>query len=197
MTMEKKNGLTGKDLVTVGIYTALYFVVGMGAGFLGFFPIFIPLLTVIVPVLGGIPFMLFVSKVKKFGMISLLSAINGVCMFAAGMGHYVAGTGIVFGLLADFIIKSGEYKSAKKTLLGYCVFSLWLFGNYMPFYIGRDAQFAMLISGFGEEYARTLETFMPFALAPVMFVAPFVAGCIGGFLGKAVCKKHFERSGIL
>ncbi len=47
MATEKNNKLTGKDLVTVGIYTALYFVVGMGAGFLGFFPIFIPLLTVI------------------------------------------------------------------------------------------------------------------------------------------------------
>ena len=115
MATEKNNKLTGKDLVTVGIYTALYFVVGMGSGFLGFFPIFIPLLTVIVPVLGGIPFMLFASKVKKFGMITLLSAINGICMFAAGMGPYVAGTGIVFGLLADLLIKSGEYKSAKKT----------------------------------------------------------------------------------
>ena len=197
MATEKNNRLTGKDLVTVGIYTALYFVVGMGAGFLGFFPIFIPLLTVIVPVLGGIPFMLFASKVKKFGMITLLSAINGICMFAAGMGPYVAGTGIVFGLLADFLIKSGEYKSAKKMLLGYALFSLWLFGNYIPFYIGREAQFAMLISGYGEEYARALETLMPLAFAPVMFIAPFVAGLIGGFLGKAVCKKHFERSGIL
>lgn len=55
----------------------------------------------------------------------------------------------------------------------------------------------MLISGYGEEYAHALETLMPLAFAPVMFIAPFVAGLIGGFLGKAVCKKHFERSGIL
>ena len=197
MATEKNNRLTGKDLVTVGIYTALYFFLGMAAGCLGFFPIFIPLFAVIGPVLGGIPFMLFVSKVKKFGMITLLSSINGICISLAGMGPYVAVTGIIFGFLSDLVIKSGEYKSVKKTLLGFCVFSLWGTGTYMPFYIGREAQFAALASGFGEEYARALETFMPLALAPVLLIAFPIAGIAGGFLGKAVCKKHFERSGIL
>lgn len=32
---------------------------------LGLIPIFLPLLSVLVPILGGIPFMLFLTKVKK------------------------------------------------------------------------------------------------------------------------------------
>lgn len=81
MSKTTNTKLTGKDLVTVGIYTAIYFVSMMIVGFLGF----IPLLAVLVPFLGGIPFMLFLSKTNKFGMIILFSTIIVFLMFATGM----------------------------------------------------------------------------------------------------------------
>ena len=43
-----------------------------------------------------------------------------------GMGFWGVPLGAVFGLLGDLILKSGGYKSAKKSLLGYAVFSLWI-----------------------------------------------------------------------
>lgn len=197
MATVQSNKLTGKDLVTVGIYTAIYFVSMMIVAFLGFIPIFIPLLSVLVPILGGIPFMLFLSKTKKFGMITILSTINGVLMLLTGMGIYAVITGFIFGLIADLIVKSGNYQSAKKGLLGYAVFSCWLFGNFMPFYIGKEAQFAMLTEGYGQEYAIALEALMPLWQAPILFVASFVFGIVGGIIGKAACKKHFKRAGII
>lgn len=197
MSIVKTNKLTSKDLVTVGIYTAIYFVSMIVVGFLAFIPVFIPLMAILVPILGGIPFMLFLSKTEKFGMITLLSAINGILMFVMGMGIYVAITGLVFGLLADLVVKSGHYESSKKALLGYCVFSLWLFGNFIPFYIGREAQIAMLAEGYGQEYANALNTVMPINMAPVLFVACVVFALVGGVIGKAACKKHFERAGII
>ncbi|UTR16545.1 MptD family putative ECF transporter S component [Salipaludibacillus sp. LMS25] len=197
MSIVKTNKLTNKDLVTVGIYTAIYVVSMMVVGFLGFIPVFIPLMTILVPILGGIPFMLFLSKTKKFGMITLFSTINGIVMFVAGMGIYVAITGFVFGFLADLIVKSGQYESSKKALFGYCVFTLWLFGNFLPFYVGREAQLAMMTEGYGQEYVNALSTLMPINLAPVMFVACFIFALVGGVIGKAACKKHFERAGIL
>ena len=65
------NKLQGKDLINVGIFTAIYFVVMMAIAMLGFIPIFLPLLIVLVPLIGGIVMMLYYSKVEKFGMVSL------------------------------------------------------------------------------------------------------------------------------
>ena len=61
------NKLQGKDLINIGIFTTIYFIVIFAAASIGFIPIFIPLISVIVPLVGGIPMMLFFSKIKKFG----------------------------------------------------------------------------------------------------------------------------------
>lgn len=63
----KNEKLKGKDLINVGIFSAIYFVIVMAIAMTGFIPVMLPLLAVFVPVLGGIPFMLFLTKVKKPG----------------------------------------------------------------------------------------------------------------------------------
>ena len=52
-----KQKMQPKDLITVGIFSAIMFIVCMGVAMLGYIPIFIPLLSVLVPLIGGIPFM--------------------------------------------------------------------------------------------------------------------------------------------
>ena len=69
----KSNKLQAKDLINVGIFTAIYFVIFFAGMMLGYIPIFIPLLGLVCPILCGIPFMLYLTKVKKFGMVSLRS----------------------------------------------------------------------------------------------------------------------------
>lgn len=51
-----KNRIQPKDLITVGIFSAIMMVVCFAASMLGFIPIFIPLLSVVVPIVEGIPF---------------------------------------------------------------------------------------------------------------------------------------------
>ena len=65
--MKTDNKLKGRDLINIGIYAAIYFVILFAVAMLGMIPIFLPLLSVLVPILGGIPFMLFLTKVKKPG----------------------------------------------------------------------------------------------------------------------------------
>ena len=66
--MQNEKKLTGKDLINIGIYGAIYFVILFAVAMLGMIPIFLPLLSVFVPILGGIPFMLFLTRVKKPGI---------------------------------------------------------------------------------------------------------------------------------
>ena len=77
--------MKGKDLINIGIFSSIYFVIVFLIAMLGFIPIFLPLLAVLVPILGGIPFMLFLTRVKKFGMIWIMSIIMGLLMMLTGM----------------------------------------------------------------------------------------------------------------
>ena len=64
--MKKDGKLKGKDLINIGIYAAIYCVIMTAVAMLGFIPIMMPMLCVLVPLLGGIPYMLFITKVEKF-----------------------------------------------------------------------------------------------------------------------------------
>ena len=75
-------------------------------------------------------------------------------------------------------------------------FSIWVFGNFAPIFLNRDSYLVMLTEGYGAEYATTLNTYMPMWIAPILLVACFVFGIVGGVIGKAICKKHFQRAGI-
>ena len=190
------NKLKGKDLVNIGIFAAIYFVINMVLSFLGFIPLLLLLMVVITPIIGGTPFMLFLTKVRKFGMITIFAIIIGVLMMLTGMGFYAIFTSLIFGLAADLIAKSGNYSSASKSVMATSVYSCWVWGNFLPIFIGRDAYIAQYTEKGMKEYADTMMKLTPMWVCPVMLIAAFIAGIIGALIGKALLKKHFEKAGI-
>ncbi len=194
--MNTKQTLKGKDLINIGIYAAIFCVIVTAIAMLGFIPIMLPMLCVLVPILGGIPYMLFLTKVDKFGMITIFSIIVGLFLWVTGMGYWPTIFGIVCGVLTDLIAKSGNYKSSKKDILGCGVFNIAVFGNFVPLFTNIDAYFSTRQS-FGEEYIGALTgIFAHTWLIPVLIAPCVVCGWIGGFLGKTLLKKHFEKAGI-
>ena len=139
------NKLQGKDLINIGIFTAIYFIVIFAAASIGFIPIFIPLISVIVPLVGGIPMMLFFSKIKKFGMLTICGVLLGIIMLLTGMGWWCIPTGLIFGLISDFMMKACDYKNAKREVLIHGVFSMWVIGAFIPIVVTRDAYYQTLL----------------------------------------------------
>ena len=109
------NKLQAKDLINLGLFTVLYFVLGCCVAIpIGFVPIFLPILGALWTLITGIPFMLFLTRVKKFGMVTLMAILSGLLMGLTGMGYWGVPLGLIFGLLGDLILKFGNYKSVKK-----------------------------------------------------------------------------------
>ncbi|MCR1838820.1 MptD family putative ECF transporter S component [Murimonas intestini] len=192
---DSSNKLQGKDLMNVGIYSAIYFVIVFAVAMLGYIPIMMPMLCVLVPLIAGVPFMLFLTKVKKFGMIWIMSIIMGILMLLTGMAQYALIIGAFSGLIAELIYKSGNYKSQSKAVLTCGVFSIWVWGNFIPLFFKRESYWAARQS-FGEDYINTLNSLMPIWLCPILLAAAFVFGILGGLLGKTLLKKHFKKAGI-
>ena len=60
--MDKK--LQAKDLINMGLFTVLYFVLGCCVSIpIGFFPVFLPILGSLWSLITGIPFILFLTRV--------------------------------------------------------------------------------------------------------------------------------------
>lgn len=194
--MKNENKIKGKDLINIGIYAAIYCVIMTCIAMLGYIPIMMPLLAVFCPLIGGIPMMLFYTKVKKFGMITIMAIIIGLYLWLTGMGFWPFVFGIVFGLLADFIAKNGSFASVKKTILSYGVLSIMLFGCFLPLFIDREGYFSTR-QEFGQEYIDTLGAIMQNWMIPVILISSFVFGILGALLGKKLLKKHFEKAGIV
>ena len=195
----KTNKLTAKDFITIGIFTAIWFVVEFACGMLGYIhPYVVAAYVVLLPLVGSIPMMLFYTKIEKFGMISIMSVLIAIIMFVTGMGYLGAPLIILAGVAADLIAKSGEYKSFKKTVLSYAVFCLWICANYFPVVITADSyRQGLLEGGYSAEYCDNLFRAINYKTIAILLVICFVFGCIGAFIGKAVVKKHFEKAGIV
>ena len=118
-------GLTVKDLVTTGIFTALLFVFVLVGGV--FFATN-PVLTFFMPAGGGLLagpiYLLLIAKVHKRWSLSIMGVIMGIIWFVTGM-HWAFALGyMIMAIVADFVAGAGQYKSKKLNSLSYILFSL-------------------------------------------------------------------------
>lgn len=194
---EKK--LKARDFITIGIFTAILWVVQMVIMYLGFLsPFIVAGYAVLIPIVTGIPMMLYYARIEKFGMLTITSVIVAILLFIFGMGFLGAPICIAAGVIADLIAKAGKYKSWKKTVISCGVFNLWVSASYLPLVLTADAYKQSLIEGgFDASFADTLFTLVTPATYPVIISLCFVCGVIGAFIGKAVVRKNFEKAGIV
>lgn len=124
--MDKK--LDTKDLINVGIFTALYFAIVFIVAFVGYIPIMMIIMPALCALIGGIPFMLFLTRTKKFGMVTIMGTLLGLLTFLLGRPWLSVLFGIIAGLVADLYLKGTDYRSIGKAPLSCGIFSLWIVG---------------------------------------------------------------------
>lgn len=82
--MEESRKLSGKDLITIGIFSAIYFMLNLAAMFTGFVPVLWLLLPGVTGIVTGIPFLLMTSKVRKPGAVLIMGTITALLYFVTG-----------------------------------------------------------------------------------------------------------------
>ena len=93
------NKIQAKDLINLGLFTVLYFVIGCCVAIpIGFVPIFLPVLGALWALITGIPFMLFLTRVKKFGMVTIMGILKRP---ADGVDRHWASGASPWGLFLD------------------------------------------------------------------------------------------------
>lgn len=81
----KRRGMSGKDVITVGIFSAIYFVINFAFMLLGGLH---PLLWILMPgfiaLFTGIPYLMMCAKVQKVGSVLLMGLITGLIYYVTG-----------------------------------------------------------------------------------------------------------------
>jgi len=186
-----------KDLVTLGVFMAIYFVLDFAIGaplgmtVIGF--LFHPLIFATV---SGIVTMFFMAKVQKPWAIFLFVSIIGILMTLMGHTPVVAIHSVIIGLIAESVRKIGGYSSIKGNILTNGFLSLWLVSSFLQIFIMQDAYYQLTAKMMGDSYASQLIS-LPLWIIPVLYASAFIGGILGGFLGAKALKKHFKKAGLV
>lgn len=194
------NKLQTRDFISVGIFSLIYaavaFIIG---GVAQMTPITFPFMPLIVALFTGTVFVLYVAKIPKRGAITILGIIAGILLFITGVFWMMSAFFVVFGIIADVICASGSFKSFKKNMIAYCLFALSPMGAYVPMAI-MPAQFDAFMSKKGDvsSFAGVIDSIgANWWAIPLMLLGTVLCALIGGYIGKKLLKKHFEKAGIV
>ena len=193
-----KKGLTVKDLVTIGIFTALLFVT-MLVGGIFFAPN--PVLTFYMPLgsalLGGPVLMLLIAKVPKRGPIAIAGILCGVIWFATGM-HWAMDLGYILGGIAgDLIAGSKNYKNKLLNIVAYCCISLGATGSYIMFFIDKEGWSQYMVNGgTSKSYIDTMNSAAQNWMLAVILLGTIAVASISALIGQKLLRKQFEKAGI-
>ena len=192
----KRRGMSGKDVITVGIFSAIYFVINFAFMLLGgIHPVLWMLMPGFIAVFAGIPFMLMVAKVQKLGAVFLM----GLIYFVTGQFTLVILISMASTcILAEVVRMVTKYNSFKGNSIAYVIFSLGMVGSPLPIWLFKADFLAQITEqGMPADYVAAVEALSSNAMLIVLFVAPIIGGIIGAFIARGLFKKHFVKAGIV
>ncbi|MGP1541100.1 MptD family putative ECF transporter S component [Peptostreptococcus stomatis] len=195
MEMEK---LKIKDLVTIGVFTVIYFVLMFLSGMIGIVPILYLAYPTVAGIITGIVIMLFMAKVQKPGGLFILGLICSLIVIAMGNTYVILVHALISMVIAEIIRKTGGYKSFKYNMLSFAIFNTWICGFLMQVLLAKDKVIEIAETrGMGYAYIMKLIALLNFSSMILVYIGAIVGGIIGAYIGKAFLKKHFEKAGII
>jgi len=192
--------LKGKDLITIGIFSAVYFAINlvfMICG--GIHPILFMLMPALIALFTGVPYMLLSEKVQKPLAILIMGMITGLIYFASGTFTVVILITFVSAcLLAELIRFCTGYESFKGNAASFVVFSLGMIGSPLPIWLFKEDFLAQIVEqGISESYAETFKNLATPVMLVIMIVSTVACAIVGAFLAGKLFKKHFRKAGIV
>ncbi|WP_431930073.1 MptD family putative ECF transporter S component [Nonomuraea jabiensis] len=190
--------MSPKDLINIGIFGALYLVVLYAINMLGFASPIAVLISLPASIVAcGIPFMLFLTRVRHAGMVTIFALITAGILLLTGHPPISFAITLVCALVAEAIIWAGRYRSRRLSVLAYAAYSAWYVGPMMPiFYAPADYFSSPSMQMMGADYTSQMQALLSPAVLIAFDLSTVAFGLLGGLLGLRLMRKHFEKAGL-
>ena len=192
----KEKKLKIKDLVTIGVFAVIYFVVTFAVGMIGVIPILFLIYPTILGIVSGTVVMLFMAKVQKPWALFIFGMLTPIVLIVEGQTYILIIHAFVVMIIAELIRRIGDYNSFKYNMLSFAIFSTWICGSLMQMLWAKEKYIerAMMM---GKEYVDTLERLITYSNMALVYLGAIIGGLIGANIGRILLKKHFIKAGIV
>lgn len=198
MTRTQKESKRIRDLIRIGIFSALWIAAGwLIACTIGFFPPILIALPCILAIVGALIYVVLLSKLNIRGGILIPSLLFGVCLFTMvpyGMLFFCTAAG---GISGEIIYNIAGKKSRYAEMAGIALPMLGLAaGEYIPLCFMQEAFMAQYADTFtGSTGAAALKLVSP-GLAVILTVVTIICAILGYLWGtKIIARQSVKQKG--
>ena len=183
----RKNGLTVKDLIVMGVFGALLMVCSMIGGVLfAVTPTLTFYFSIGAALLPGSVFLLLLAKVPKRWGLTIIGVIISLLSLIMGMHWGMCVGGLIGAFLADMIAGTKNYRSKKLNILA-----------YIAYFVDTEGWAStMLQNGTTQEYINAMNNAAEWWVLVIMIVGTALIAWLSGLVGCKLLRKQFEKAGI-
>lgn len=184
--------LNVKDLIEIGFFSVLTFILVYIIGFIGYIPAMMPFIPFFSGIISGPLNILYGSRINKSGMFFIHQLLISLGFLITGCYLFLIIGGLLSGVIGEFLLKE-NYNNDENLSLAFCGMSFIFMGNLLPIYLNRSDYMEILLSqGYSIEFIKNLSRFVPdWSMLPV-----FLTGIIGIYLGLIFGKKILKKISI-
>ena len=195
----QKNTKSSRGAIAAGLFIALYLVIFV---IIGVICMPIAVLFLLMPELlaffAAPVYHTMLTKAPGWISIFLAAVIPSLVLIATGHIPIAPLVSVPAGLIAVLLSKKGQYKSFKWNTISHMVFSLNVFGGFLPIWFMREYFFQRTLKGgMSQAFVDTVRLLTPWWGLLVMMIATALFSLLGSLFTKKVLHKRLEKAGIV
>ena len=195
----QKNTKSSRGAIAAGLFIALYLVIFV---IIGVICMPIAILFLLMPELlaffAAPVYHTMLTKAPGWISIFLAAIIPSLVLVATGHIPIAPLVSVPAGLIAVLLSKKGQYKSFKWNTISHMVFSLNVFGGFLPIWFMREYFFQRTLKGgMSQAFVDTVRLLTPWWGLLVMMIATALCSLLGSLFTKKVLHKRLEKAGIV
>ncbi|MEM7331385.1 MAG: MptD family putative ECF transporter S component [Chloroflexota bacterium] len=190
--------LKTSDLITIGIFSAIYIISYAILSGVLFTPFLFFIMMPLGALLMGPVYMLFIARTQKLGAITIMGFLAATLIGFLVYGNiFIMLVNFGIALVAELLAYVGQYKSFKWNTASYSVMSLWIIGEQGPYWVAKEWMRNLTInSGYTAEYADGMLALATPLNLVILIVLTIICAIISAYVANRMLKKHFVRAGI-
>jgi len=195
----QKNTKSSRGAIAAGLFIALYLVtyVIIGAICMPVAVLFL-LMPELLAFFAAPVYHTMLTKAPGWISIFLAAVIPSLVLVATGHIPIAPLVSVPAGLIAVLLSKKGQYKSFKWNTISHMIFSLNVFGGFLPIWFMREYFFQRTLKGgMSQAFVDTVRLLTPWWGLLVMMIATALCSLLGSLFTKKVLHKRLEKAGIV
>lgn len=191
------NSLKVKDLIAVGIYSALYMILStVVATPFAFTVVTYLLYPMVFALISGILTMFFMTKCQKKWGTLIFGTLPFILMWLLGNNISVPIHAAICSLIAELFRRLYGYDQVKGMKPAHIALSMSTVGSFWQVFLFREEYYEITSASMGTAFADDYMK-LPLWIMAALYLSVIIVGYFGARIGITILNKHFKKAGVV